>query len=74
MDLSASRRRLTPEERSKRMAEGRCYCCGGIGHLVRECPLATQTPVRIAGTTTVISVPTITTGLPMEANSGQDLN
>jgi len=38
MDLSANRRRNTPEERQKCMAEGRCLNCHGFGHLARECP------------------------------------
>uniref|UniRef100_A0AAV2K7B5 CCHC-type domain-containing protein n=1 Tax=Knipowitschia caucasica TaxID=637954 RepID=A0AAV2K7B5_KNICA len=29
--------RLTPEEREKRMREGRCYYCGGFGHFSATC-------------------------------------
>ena len=37
MDTSALRRRLAPEERARRIAEGRCLYCGGQGHMAREC-------------------------------------
>ena len=47
MDLSANRR-LSPEERARRMAEGRCYRRGGIGHMVRQCPLGQTQAMRAA--------------------------
>ena len=40
MDLSANRHRLSPEERACHLAEGRCYCCGGMGHMARACPFS----------------------------------
>ena len=40
MDLSANCHRLSPEERARRLAEGHCYRCGGMGHMVRACPLS----------------------------------
>ena len=39
MDLSANRRRLSLEEKARRLAEGRCYRCGGMGYMARACPL-----------------------------------
>jgi hypothetical protein len=42
MDLSTAtttnKKRISNEERAKRLAEGRCFYCGGLGHISRECP------------------------------------
>jgi Retrotransposon gag protein len=38
MDISSNRRRLTPEERARRIAEGLCLYCGGAGHIAVQCP------------------------------------
>jgi hypothetical protein len=46
MDLSAARRRLSHEERQKRIDEGRCLYCGGFHHLARDCPNKTRDPGR----------------------------
>jgi hypothetical protein len=37
MDLSAGKRRISPEERAKRFADGRCLYCGGFNHRAAEC-------------------------------------
>ena len=41
--MQLGRARLTQEERQKRRQEGRCFYCGGTGHLVSSCP-AKKTP------------------------------
>ena len=38
MDISSSRRRLTPEERTRRITQGLCLYCGGAGHIASLCP------------------------------------
>jgi hypothetical protein len=42
MDLSTAtamnKKKISTEERAKRLAEGRCFYCGGLGHISRECP------------------------------------
>ena len=40
MDLSAGKKKLTLEERVRRLAEGRCLYCGGIGHMAKSYLLA----------------------------------
>ena len=40
MDLGAGRRGpLSQEEKAKRILEGRCLYCGGLGHTVRTCTI-----------------------------------
>ena len=38
MDMSATRRTLSPEERVNRMATGAWLYCGQMGHIARGCP------------------------------------
>ena len=48
MDLSASRRKLSEQERAARLREGRCLYCGGLGHMAAQCPNKSRNPFRAA--------------------------
>lgn len=48
MDLSASRGKISEEERATRLREGRCLYCGGVGHMARHCPNKNRNPFRAA--------------------------
>jgi hypothetical protein len=37
MDLSAGKRRISAEDRTKRFADGRCLYCSGFNHRAAEC-------------------------------------
>lgn len=39
MDLTASRRQVSPQERDARLHQRRCFYCGGIGHMSSICPV-----------------------------------
>lgn len=39
MSLSATCQRISPEGRTCRMIEGRCYHCRQVGYVVRDCAL-----------------------------------
>jgi hypothetical protein len=43
MDLSAGKRRISAEERTKRFADRRCLYCGGFNHRVEECAARNNT-------------------------------
>ena len=47
MDLSSGRRMLPPAERSRRLSEGLCLYCGGMGHMAALCPNKRR-PLRAA--------------------------
>lgn len=42
MDLSSGRRRVSPEEKVRRIREGLCLYCGQAGHVASACPLAAK--------------------------------
>ena len=46
MDLSAGRKKPTPEERARRLAEGRYLYYGGVSHVARDCPNAHRHPLH----------------------------
>jgi len=46
MDLSASRKKLSEQERAARLREGRCLYCGGLGHMAAQCPNKSRNPFR----------------------------
>ena len=71
MDLSSNRRRLTPEERQRRIAEGRCRYCKGLGYIAAICPVAPR-PLRavqglVAPTTPAFPGPVVETPAPAES-------
>jgi hypothetical protein len=76
MDLSAHRRRITPEERARRMAEGRCLYCGGLEHMARECPTKPQPPttrpLRANEVTHSPAPPAVTVERITEVESGKE--
>jgi hypothetical protein len=50
MDLSAGKRRISDEERTKRFAEGRCLYCGGFSHRAVDCAVRKKArPFTVAG-------------------------
>jgi hypothetical protein len=46
MDLSATRRYLSPEEYQKRIDKNCCLYCGGFNHLARDCPNKPKNPTH----------------------------
>lgn len=70
MDLSYGSRRLSREERMKRIAEGRCLYCGGHGHLAMNCPNK-RSSIRAAGATTA-PTPTTQTPPPLTPTAEED--
>jgi len=65
MDLSSFRRTLSPEERQKRILEGRCLYCGGFGHVARVCPNKRPAPLRgNEATLYPYAAPSVTPSLP----------
>ena len=53
IDLSVGSKKLTAEERARRLAEGHCLYCGGIRHMARDCPNAHCHPLHTAEATLV---------------------
>lgn len=56
MDLSASKKKLSLEERSRRIHEGRCLYCGELGHISLDCPQLAQKR-RLQGAATARATP-----------------
>jgi hypothetical protein len=55
-----SSRKISAEERQRRMQEGLCAYCAGSGHFARECPNKRPRPLRIAETSTIPATPSPT--------------
>jgi hypothetical protein len=64
MDLSSFKKKLTDEERAKRIAEGRCLYCGGFNHVARFCPVKPKTPLRGNEGYMPTPAPSVTPSLP----------
>jgi hypothetical protein len=74
MDLSAAGCHLSPEERQKRIDEGRCLYCGGFNHMAWDCPNKPKTPGRslrgaVAMTESIPEVPTCADSNPQSGNA-----
>jgi len=48
MDLSASRKKLSEQQRAAWLREGRCLYCGRLGHMAVQCPNKSRNPFRAA--------------------------
>ena len=46
MDVSANARRLSPQEKARRMKEGLCWYCGDANYISRNCPRRAMNPLR----------------------------
>ena len=59
--------RLTTEERTQLMKEGKCFKCRKQGHLSRDCPLrGTETPKPWTGKTAAMHIQLIISGMTQE--------
>uniref|UniRef100_A0AAQ4PPB8 ribonuclease H n=1 Tax=Gasterosteus aculeatus aculeatus TaxID=481459 RepID=A0AAQ4PPB8_GASAC len=84
--MQLGRTKLSPEERQRRVREGRCLYCGQRGHYLSNCPVRDQAAARytLVSHTTVSSVrpsmqaklitPSQTVTYPFLVDSGADEN
>lgn len=70
MALDASRR-ISPEERERRMREGLCLYCAGSGHFTRECPNRRPRPLRANATAPTAETPAPTPELSKNLSTGE---
>jgi hypothetical protein len=71
MDLSAARRRLSPEECQKRIDENRCLYCGSFNHMARDCPNKPKTSGRpLRGAVTEMAQPETSNSSTSNSQSG----
>ena len=73
MDLSSNCRRLTPEERQRRMVEGTCRYCGGLGHMAATCLVAPR-PLGAAQGFVAPAGPPLPNPTPEEITPEENLN
>ena len=67
MNLSSRRRHISPKERLRRMAEGRCYYYGGLSHMTSDCPNSPnrRRPLQAAE---IVLVPSIASPTASDSN------
>jgi hypothetical protein len=70
MALDASRR-ISPEERERRMREGLCLYCAGSGHFTRECPNRRPRPLRANATAPTAETPAPTPEPSKNSSTGE---